>query len=175
MHAPEVDVEFSSGERVRLRSLWEAGPIALVFLRHLGCIFCRKQVADLKDHPDLNVMFVSIEAASATEEFRIGSGSPHRFLCDPTLALRTAFEIPRGEVMQIIHPGVLIAGAKAYVEGYRQTRPAADPMQAPALVVLDAHGEVVWRRIGKHMGDGATPAELELRLRQAAQTSSQTT
>lgn len=175
MRAPDLDVELSSGERVRLQTLWEQGPVALVFLRHLGCLFCRKQVADLTQHQDLNVVFVSIEGAAATEAFRTASGSPHRFLCDPALALRRAFEIPRGDLSQIIHPGVLIAGVRAIAEGHRQTRPAADAMQAPAVVVLDTDGEVVWRRVGKHMGDGATVIELEHHLRLAAQTSSQTT
>lgn len=175
MRAPELDVELSSGERVRMRTLWEQGPVALVFLRHLGCLFCRKQVADLARRPDLNVVFVSIEPAAPTEAFRIASGSPHRFLSDSTLALRVAFEIPRGELSQIIHPGVLIAGVRAAIEGHRQSRPAADPMQSPAVVVLDARGEVVWRRVGKHMGEGATVDELEHQLRLADQTSSQTT
>lgn len=175
MRAPDLDVELSSGERVRLQTLWEQGPLALVFLRHLGCLFCRKQVADLARRPDLNLMFVSIEAAQATEAFRIASGSPHRFLCDPRLSLRAAFEIPRGDLSQIIHPGVLVAGARAFAEGHRQARPAADAMQAPAVVVLDPQGVVTWRRLGRHMGDGVSPGEIEQQLKLAVQVSSQTT
>jgi hypothetical protein len=36
MTLPSWDVTLSSGSAVGLASLWEPGPVALVFLRHFG-------------------------------------------------------------------------------------------------------------------------------------------
>lgn len=36
MHAPDVDVMLSTGERVPLRTLYEERRLVLVFLRHFG-------------------------------------------------------------------------------------------------------------------------------------------
>jgi len=40
------------GHALRLGELWERGPAVLVFLRHYGCIFCRKHAGQLRAHED---------------------------------------------------------------------------------------------------------------------------
>src|SRR5215217_2607806 len=67
--APDVTVEDARGGPVRLADLWRRGPIVLVFIRHLGCMFCREHVAHLRDR------YAAFQAAGA-QVVVIGMGTP---------------------------------------------------------------------------------------------------
>ena len=48
--APDFNVSDPSGKSVQISEFWSEKPIVVVFLRHLGCTFCRTHVLDLRKH-----------------------------------------------------------------------------------------------------------------------------
>jgi peroxiredoxin len=51
-HAPDIELFDTDGNPVHLSDYWQGERTALVFMRHVGCIFCREQVQDLRDNAD---------------------------------------------------------------------------------------------------------------------------
>lgn len=64
----EVTVLDLEGKVVRLGGLWRERPLALVFVRHFGCLFCREQVAQLAEvYPEIQARGAALAA--------VGNGS----------------------------------------------------------------------------------------------------
>lgn len=167
MRAPDVDVDLSTGEVVPLESLYRERRLALVFLRHLGCIFCREHVAQLRRLKDLNIVFVTMAGPQQTDAFRQEMGSPHAFICDPQRRLHQHFAVPRGDLGKALHPQVFIRGIGAVLAHGMQKRPEADPLQMPGVAVIDTDGSVMWQHRAKHMADNPSADQLEQRLADA--------
>lgn len=159
MKAPAEIVRKSTGEEISLRSLYEERPLALVFLRHFGCIFCREQVADLRDHPDRNIAFVCMAGPDEAEDFRRLMKSPHVFLCDPEAKLYEDFELERGSVKQMFGGEVWRRGFGAGLKGHAVGRPVGDPWRMPGEFILGTDGSVVWEHRPRHAGDHS-PADV---------------
>lgn len=123
----------SNGRSLALMS--DDGPTLVVFLRHIGCTFCREAVVDLANSkPRLDAQGVSIalihmsDPAKATPFFeKLGlPGVAH--LSDPGRELYKAFELRRGSLTQLF-------GFRVFIRGIRAG-------------LLDRHG------VGKLEGDG---------------------
>ncbi len=168
MKVPLFDVVLSDGSTVPLRSLYEDRPLCLVFLRHLGCIFCREHVAELREAKDLNIAFVSMSAAPEVDRFRKEAGSPHPFISDSARALFEVFGLRRASLGQVFSPKVFGKGARAWSKGVRSSRPPTDPWQLGGTFVIDTDGEVVWERRSEDVADNATVEEIRLALAKAA-------
>lgn len=164
MQVAEIEVQLSSGEVVPLASLYAEQPVALVFLRHLGCIFCREHVAQLRRLKDLNIVFVTLGTPEQTEAFRTKMQSPHRFICDPDKTLYRHFEIPRGGLTQMMSPQVFVRAIGATLQGHRNGRSDADPLQLPGVFVIGTDGVVTWQYRSKNASDNAPPDEIERHL-----------
>ncbi|MBX3361429.1 MAG: AhpC/TSA family protein [Phycisphaeraceae bacterium] len=118
-----------------LREISDVGPTLVVFLRHIGCTFCREAVADLaRMKPRLDASHVSVILVHMSEPRRAGayfatmglSDTPH--ISDPDRSLYRAFELQRGRL------GALF-GARVWIRGLRAG-------------LLDRHG------VGRLEGDG---------------------
>lgn len=118
-----------------LAAMSDEGPTLVVFLRHIGCTFCREAVVDLaKSKPRLDAQGVSIalihmsDPGKATPFFeKLGlPGVAH--LSDPARDLYNAFELRRGSLTQLF-------GVRVFLRGIRAG-------------LLDRHG------VGKLEGDG---------------------
>jgi peroxiredoxin len=160
MRAPELTVLKSAGDYALLSELYASEPVALVFLRHLGCIFCREQISQLNAHPELNIYFVTMSPADESEQFRTDTKSPHRFIADPEKDLYRAFDLAVGTMAQLLNPTTFARGFKATLAGHTQSRPTSDPKQLGAAFVISPGGEVTWEKRAAHAADAATPAEL---------------
>ena len=126
MKAPEIDVTLSTGEVKPLRSLYEQERLALVFLRHFGCTFCREHVRELRRLPELNIAFVTLGTPEQAEDFRLNMGSPHVFISDPEKKLHGMFNLERGGLTQILEPGI----SQGAVDGAEEER---------GVVLVDEH------------------------------------
>lgn len=167
MNVPETEVLLSSGERVPLRSLYQEQRMVLVFLRHLGCIFCKEHVAQLRRLKDVNIVFVTMAPADQTEAFRQKMQSPHRFICDPDKALYSHFELPKGGLTQVLSPQVFVRAIGATLQGHANSRTEADPMQLPGVFIVDTDGAILWSHKARHAADNPTPEEIEKHLHSA--------
>jgi peroxiredoxin len=164
MRAPDVEVQISTGEIVPLGNLYENERLALVFLRHLGCVFCRDHVAQLRRLKDLNIAFVTMGTVAQTEAFRDEMDSPHRFICDPERSLHAHFDVRRGGMAQVLHPQVFVRGIGAAMSQGLQKKPETDPLQMPGVFVIDTSGEVLWEHRARHAADNPSGEEIKRRL-----------
>ena len=173
MRVPEIGLLLSDGERTTLRVLAAEGPVALVFLRHLGCIFCREQVATLRDAlPTENVVFVTMAEPKLAARFRAWMRSPHPFLCDPERRLYTAFGLQCADRRTLFGQRVVLRGVGALLKGYRQGRIVGDPWQLGGTFVIDADGCVTASFPAADAGDHPSPEALRNALAAGARASS---
>ncbi|MCZ7582325.1 MAG: AhpC/TSA family protein [Deltaproteobacteria bacterium] len=64
-----VTVKLPSGETRELGTFWKERPVVLSFVRHLGCIFCRKEVTQLRKRlPEIR--------GKGAELVVVGTGTP---------------------------------------------------------------------------------------------------
>lgn len=164
MHAPDMLITLSDGRSVRLTDLAAEKPLVLVFLRHFGCIFCRENVAQLRLHPTLNVVFVAMGSAEQTERFRQSMRSPHLFIADPELKLYEAFGLGKGTGRQLLNPKVFARGFGATLRGHWVGLPIGDPWQMPGMFKIEIDGTVSWEYRSLDAADNAPVAEIERRL-----------
>lgn len=143
--------------------------MALVFLRHLGCIFCRENVCRLaREAPHDRIFLVAMADPDQAREFLRRYPTPHQMICDPERGLFEAFGLERGSIGQLFGPKVWLRGAKAMASGHRQGRVQGDPYQLPGSFILDRESKVVWSHLAKHAADTAEPATLAALLRTLA-------
>jgi hypothetical protein len=165
MRVPEFGVLRHDGAHVPLYGLAASGPVALVFLRHLGCLFCREQVATLRDAlPEANVAFVAMAEPRRAARFRTWMRSPHVFLCDPERQVYEAFGLQRGTFRQHFAPGVVGRGVAALRAGHRIGRPVEDLWQLGGTFVMDAEGCVTAAFPAVDAGDHPSPEALRRAL-----------
>lgn len=167
MNAPDVDVQLSTGEVVPLRSLYEGDRMVLVFLRHLGCVFCKEHVAQLRNLTDINVVFVTLGTVEQTEAFRVKMKSPHRFICDPEKKLHAYFNLQRGGLAEFINPHVIGRAISAMLQGFFNGLPQGDNAQLPGVFLVEKDGTVSWEQRAKDIADTPRSTDVQARLKPA--------
>jgi hypothetical protein len=103
-----------------IRALSREAPLLLVFLRHLGCTFCREAAADVSqqrraiEREGVTPAFVGMMEDPALGEFldHFGLGDLPRF-ADPERRLYRAFGLGRGTARQLFGPRVWRRGLQA--------------------------------------------------------------
>lgn len=132
-----------------LDSLSREHPILLVFLRHLGCTFCREAATDVSvqraaiEREGVTPAFVGMMEDAALGEFleAYGLGDLPRF-ADPDRELYRAFGLRRGNPRQLFGPRVwkrgLAAAAPAWLGGGGHGLGAlqGDGLQMPGVFLL---------------------------------------
>lgn len=164
MKAPEVDVTLSTGETVPLRSLYEQQRLALVFLRHLGCVFCKEHVGQLRSLSDLNIVFVTLGNVAQTEAFRRKVKSPHKFISDPEKKLHDLFNLTRGGLAELINPHIVVRMIGALFRGYINGLPQGDSSMLPGVFLIEPDGTVIWEHRGKDIADTVAAADVKRRM-----------
>jgi len=142
--SPDIEVTLSDEQIVPLSSLHEVEPLLLVFLRHLGCPFCREQVSSLTIHPHWNVVFVTMGTPPQAAEFREKMQSPHKFIADNARLLYKAFGLGKGEGKQVMSPRIFAKGFGATLRGHWVGKAIGDPWQMPGIFKIDPDGMVAW-------------------------------
>jgi len=163
--APDVGLVDADNQPTRLATLWQQQPLVLLFLRHLGCPFCRELVADVRDqYPEFHrsgaeVAAVTMGTAQQAAQFRAGLKLPFPCLADPAREAYQAFGVPRGGVTQIVGPAVWAAGLKAALRGGAGI-PIGDPLQLQGIFIIDRRGVVRYAYRATNSADRPSAAEL---------------
>lgn len=127
-----------------LGELSETRPLLLVFLRHMGCTFCREALADLK------LRRAEIESAGASiavvhmSEPAVARATLHTYglgdvpaASDPERRLYRAFELRRGSLFQLFGPRVWLRGFIAGIlAGHGVGRLQGDGFQMPGAFLV---------------------------------------
>jgi alkyl-hydroperoxide reductase/thiol specific antioxidant family protein len=139
-----------TNEGPNLAELSERSPVLLVFLRHLGCVFCRETLADIASRqeflkernirPVLAHMGQEEDAAGIFRKYGLVDALR---VSDPSQDLYRAFGLERGRLWQIFSPVVLwrmlVAGL---FRGHGAGMPVGDAFQMPGVFLLH-RGKVI--------------------------------
>jgi peroxiredoxin len=157
----------AAAEGLTLMELSRRSPVLVVFLRHLGCTFCREALADLRtQRPALERAGVAIclvhmvdDAQAGAMFARYGLGDVAR-VSDPDKALYRAFDLARGSLTQLFGPRLWLRGVGAgLLRGHLLGPLAGDGLQMPGAFLVH-HGLVV--RAFRHQDAADRPDYCEL-------------
>ena len=131
-------------DRHSLLELMAGGPLLLVFLRHLGCVFCRQALADLRAvRPELEKLGVRLALVHMASDrqadlvFRMyGLEDAPRF-SDTDRSLYEAMGLRRASMRELMSTELFKRGLEACVHNrHAMGVPRGDPMQMPGVFVL---------------------------------------
>lgn len=132
----------------------------MVFVRHVGCIFCREMIKDVRaasekaaDFPP--ILFVCMADEKAAGELFDKLFPAARVICDPDKTLYDAFNLRHGDFNQLFGPRVWACAIRAVAKGNMQrlAKPVGDPWTMPGLFLIEPGGRVLWRHQFAHIGD----------------------
>jgi peroxiredoxin len=162
--APEV-VRFAlrtrTSDGTTLDCLSRKSPVLLVFLRHLGCTFCRQALDDLArqrariEGMGTSIVLVHMEAERDAVKYlkrqRLAD-LPH--ITDPCQHLYRAFGLKRGTIAELFGPKAVLRGLQLLPK-YGVGRMLGDAWQMPGAFLL-YEGEVI--RSYRHQSVADRPA-----------------
>lgn len=152
---------------ITLDELSRLSPTLLVFLRHVGCTFCREALADLakrrKEIEALGARLVLVHMSCEEHGARVLAKYGLQdvdAISDPERALYRAFALPRGSFGDLFGPRVWLRGFRAGIlERHGVGALAGDGFQMPGIFLL-FHGEIV--RCYRHQSASDRPDYLAL-------------
>lgn len=145
--------------RESLASLSHRGPVLAVFLRHLGCTFCREALADLaKQRREIELGGASLvlihmaseeQARDLFQRYCLGDVSR---ISDPQRRLYRALRLRRGSLRQLLGLRVWMRGMQATLAGHFVGKLAGDGLQMPGAFLIH-RGKILQAYRHKHAGD----------------------
>lgn len=161
-NAPDLTLLDTSGEPVRLSSLWAERPLLLAFTRHFGCTQCKEMLDELVagreriNEAGLNIAIVMQGSPEATAEFAARYAPGLTCLADPERESYQAFGLERGSLFQtFLNPKVWAAISKSRKKGYRVEPPpeGQDAMQMSGTFIISTQGKVLLPYYYDHIAD----------------------
>lgn len=133
------------------------GPTLLVFLRQLGCIFCREMVGSLRAAAQADPSFPKVLL------FFQGTGTEGRVflsrlwpeasaVADRPKRFYEAFGVERGGMVKMFGPGVWSARRRAKGAGFEQGERLGDAFMMPGVFWAE-DGRIRWVHEFRHAGD----------------------
>jgi len=119
-------------------------PLLTVFLRHIGCAFCREALAELSQlrseiearGADIALVTMSEEPEAAEFFARYGLGEVPR-ISDPSCELYRAFDLGRGSWRRMFSPAVWKRGFRACIlAGHGIGAPRGDIFRMPGVFLI---------------------------------------
>lgn len=164
----QATVSFAAGQAsMSLDALSERQPVLIVFLRHLGCTFCREALADLNaqrariEASGTAMCIVSMADEASTRALAAKYGLPDiAIVSDNAKTLYNAFELERGTLSQLFGFRMVLRGVQAGVFAKHGVGMlAGDGFQLPGAFVVHK-GKVV--RAYQHKDAADRPDYCEL-------------
>ena len=148
----------SNGLTHSLDETWSKGPAIVVFLRHFGCLFCREQSAEFREHEaalardGISVTYVSTGSVRAAQSFKRKMRLTGAVWVDPERELYQAFGFRRS-VWALLRPTTWWNGLRALIRGFRQGATRGDPWQNGGVLVARPDGTIAFLFKSKGPGD----------------------
>lgn len=161
--APRVALKDEDGGVIELASLWRAtdNGLALVFLRHFGCMFCKEHAKQLeRDHERVRhrgygLVAIGVGTPARAAKFKRDLDLPFVVLGDWERVAYRAFGLADAPVTDFLNPALYGAGLRALLKGNLPSAPSGDVAQLPGSFVIAPNGEVLAAHAGAHAGDNA--------------------
>ena len=147
-----------------LRDQLGTRPTLLVMLRHLGCLFCREWVAEIRqagasDPSFPATIYFHLGDLEQGDAFFSALAPEARAVSDPKLRFYDALGVPKAAKLQLIDPRVWACGIRASRKGHKAGRPVGDPFVMPGLFLVE-EDRISWKFIPDHMGGLPRLAEI---------------
>ena len=153
MQAPLTVVTLDSGETKDLKDFYNGKPLILVFLRHFGCIFCREQIAELRQFKAENIVLVGMGRIQETADFKRKMEIPQTMISDPNKLLYEAFALRRGSFGQVVNPTLIRKSIKLLQGGQKLGLIKADPWTLAGVFRIEPDGEVSYSHYASDISD----------------------
>lgn len=150
--APEVTVFDAEGETVALGDLYGSSNVqrglALVFLRHFGCPFCREHARELNRRRDgfaaagVEIVMIGTGTAEEAAAFRRELDLRACVLTDPDGGAYRAFGLVDAPLRSLLDPRVLAGGARAAIKGFMPRKPQGRALQLQGQFLIDRSGTI---------------------------------
>ena len=152
----DVAVEGRNLRPGTLRDQIGTRPTLLVFLRHLGCLFCREWLSDLRlagssDPSFPATLYFHLGDREQGDAFFSALAPEARAVSDPKQKFYNGLGVPRATKLQLLDPRVWACGIRASRKGHKAARPVGDPFVMPGLFLVEGD-RINWKFIPDHMG-----------------------
>lgn len=129
----------------------------LVFLRHLGCVFCRETLADLRAAAEGDAAFPAVLfffQGTVTEGRALlrRYGPQLRAISDEAGFFYEGFGIRRGGLLEMFGPSVLRGWSRAAGKGHRNGDRSGDVWRMPGMY-LARGSQILWAHEYRHAAD----------------------
>lgn len=166
LSAPDMDVLLSDGESTCLGAFWRQGPVALVFLRHLGCPFARQQVARLRREQDglktagIHVVLLGCATPAQAESFRHEFDVPFPIVCDPDCVLYQKYGLKQMRTSDFFSPVMAWKVVKVLAQGYGHRSGQGPERQLGGVFIIDQRGTIRFTHVAADAADNPSPAAI---------------
>jgi len=149
--APEVAVQTLNGDPVNLSILWEGADrgLALVFLRHYGCPFCREHAREIDSQrgtlrgAGLSVALIGCGSSDEARAFREELGLNTPVFNNPGRSAYAAYGLGSAHPSSLLHPRVIAGGLRAVTRGFLPRRAKGDPLQLQGQFLISRNGIII--------------------------------
>jgi peroxiredoxin len=153
--APDMPLQTSDGTAVQLAQYWRERRTLLFFVRHLGCVFCREQLAGIRDRYadiqalDAQVVVIAPTDVGSTARFMHDMRLPFPVLSDLRRRSFVAYGLFEAPLSEIIEPMVLLRTVREWTRGnIALINPLGSAFtQLGGLFVVDTDGVVRWSHL----------------------------
>lgn len=146
--APDVPIQTLNGNPVDLSILWEGADrgLALVFLRHYGCPFCREHAREIDSQSGtlrgagLSVALIGCGTGEEARAFREELGLNTPVFNNPDRSAYAAYGLHSASPGSLLHPRVIAGGVRAATRGFLPRRAQGDPLQLQGQFLIGRDG-----------------------------------
>lgn len=161
--APRLLAERVQGARLpapTLGGVIQSAPLVwLQFLRHLGCIYCKGLVEDIRlflqqwrEEPIPSLVYVHPNTIAEGENFFERYHPGASYIADPDLKLYRAFRVRRARPWYFANIASLRRFWELVRRGHSNDRPTTDPWVLHATILF-YQGKPIWTYYAKSPGD----------------------
>jgi len=169
---PEFALDSPNGP-VELRDRWRERPLAVAFLRHMGCAFCREHLAELdKAREEIHaaggdVVAIFQNPGGEAREFCDERGIGLDCLGDPRRDGYDAVALKKGSWKEYLGPAVLMRQVQAARSGHKPGLPKGSVAQRPGTFVVGTDGLIVFAHYNIDSSDNPTTDAVLAAIREA--------
>ena len=127
--APDIKLLRADGGEFTLSQLWQNGPAVLVFLRHLGCMFCREHIGVLQEDRErfeelgAVVALITFRPPEEASAFCAGRGVDEFCIClsDTKKEAYRAYGLARGSNAEMFTTNVVTRSFRAAMRSWTRS------------------------------------------------------
>ncbi len=148
--APNAQVQAIDGETIDLFTLWSGTDrgLALVFLRHYGCPFCKEHAREIESRSaellaaGVAVALIGCGTSDEAQAFRDELGLTNDVYNDPDRIAYGAYGLGQAGMSAVLNPRVLAGGIRAASKGYLPRKSSGHPLQLQGQFLIARDGIV---------------------------------